>query len=134
MSHYLDTHKGWKTIGDKSYHFKSGWETSYAQFLDWSIANGNVSNWEYEPYTFWFEGIKRGVVSYKPDFKVTLKNGNVEWHEVKGYFDRKSKTKLNRMRIYHPAVKLVVIDGKWFNNKETKILLNVIKQNYDQKI
>lgn len=132
MSHYLDTKKGWAKIGDRSFHFKSGWEKSYALFLEWSITHGDVASWDYEPQTFWFEGIKRGVVSYKPDFKVTLKNGNSHWIEIKGYMDSKSKTKIKRFAKYFPAEKLIVVDGKFFNNKDTKILFAHI-ENYFSK-
>ena len=104
------TKKGWYTSGDRRYFLKSSWELSYAQFLDIELANGTIKRWEYEPDTFWFERIKRGVRSYTPDFKVEYPDGRVEYHEVKGYLDSKSKTKLNRMRIYHPDIEMKLID------------------------
>lgn len=104
------TKKGWYTSGDRRYFLKSSWELSYAQYLDIELANGTIKRWEYEPDTFWFERIKRGVRSYTPDFKVEHADGSVEYHEVKGYLDSKSKTKLNRMRIYHPEIKMKLID------------------------
>jgi hypothetical protein len=56
------------------------------------------------------------VTSYKPDFWVTnFLNPFVEreeWHEVKGYFDARSKTALARMARYYPGEKVVVIDSK----------------------
>ena len=104
------TKKGWYTSGDRKYYLKSSWELSYAQYLDSELANGKIVEWEYEPDTFWFERIKRGIRSYTPDFKVKHLNGEVEYHEVKGYLDSKSKTKLNRMRIYHPQVEMKLID------------------------
>ena len=104
------TKKGWYTSGDRKYFLKSSWELSYAQFLDKELADGTIKWWEYEPDTFWFERIKRGIRSYTPDFKVKHLNGKVEYHEVKGYLDSKSKTKLNRMRIYHPDIEMKLID------------------------
>ena len=104
------TKKGWYTSGDRKYFLKSSWELSYAQFLDKELADGKIVQWEYEPDTFWFERIKRGIRSYTPDFKVKHLNGKVEYHEVKGYLDSKSKTKLNRMRIYHPDIEMKLID------------------------
>lgn len=104
------TKKGWYTSGDRKYYLKSSWELSYAQYLDRELADGKIVEWEYEPDTFWFERIKRGIRSYTPDFKVKYLNGEVEYHEVKGYLDSKSKTKLNRMRIYHPEIKMELID------------------------
>ena len=38
-------------------------------------------------------------------------------------WDSKSKTKVKRFAKYFPKEKLVIIDGKFFNSKETKILL-----------
>lgn len=104
------TVKGWYTSGDRKYYLKSSWELSYAKYLDSELANGTIKWWEYEPDTFWFERIKRGVRSYTPDFKVEHLDGKVEYHEVKGYLDSKSKTKLNRMRIYHPDIEMKLID------------------------
>ena len=65
---------------------------------------------------FWFEGIKRGVTSYLPDFKVLHLNGTYEYVETKGYMDSKSQTKIKRMAKYHPQVKLRVVDKEWFKN------------------
>ena len=104
------TKKGWYTSGDRKYYLKSSWELSYAKYLDELLANGKIVEWEYEPDTFWFERIKRGIRSYTPDFKVKYLSGEVEYHEVKGYLDSKSKTKLNRMRIYHPEIKMKLVD------------------------
>ena len=104
------TVKGWYTSGDRKYYLKSSWELAYAKYLDSELANGTIKWWEYEPDTFWFERIKRGVRSYTPDFKVEYLDGKVEYHEVKGYLDSKSKTKLNRMRIYHPEIVMKLID------------------------
>ena len=104
------TQKGWYTSGDRRYYLKSSWELSYAEYLDKELVNGKIGMWEYEPDTFWFENIKRGVRSYTPDFKVEYSDGGVEYHEVKGYLDNRSKTKLNRMRIYHPDIKMKLID------------------------
>ena len=104
------TVKGWYTSGDRRYYLKSSWETLYAKYLDKELADGKIKGWEYEPDTFWFERIKRGIRSYTPDFKVEYSDGGVEYHEVKGYLDSKSKTKLNRMRIYHPEITMKLID------------------------
>ena len=41
---------------------------------------------------------------------VTLPNGQVEFHEVKGWMDSRSKTCIRRMAKYHPKVVLKVID------------------------
>ncbi len=102
---------GWAEIGGKRHYFRSTWEVNYAHMLEWMKSIGTVKEWEYEAETFWFPGIKRGTVSYLPDFRVTLACGALEYHEVKGRMDPKSKTKIKRMAKYHPGVKLIVVDA-----------------------
>lgn len=93
--------------------FRSSWEANYARYLNWLMANGSdISAWEFEPETFVFEGIKRGTLSYTPDFKLTMNDGSVEWHEVKGWMDDKSKVRLKRFAKYYPSETLVLIDAK----------------------
>lgn len=104
----------WVEIGGKRFYLRSHWEKNFAHYLEFLKQRGYIRDWTYEPRTFWFEGIKRGVCSYKPDFMVTLNDGSIEYREVKGYFDRRSKTKLKRMKKYHPTIKVRVIDGTWF--------------------
>ena len=86
-------------------YVRSSWEANYARYLNLMVKIGVVEHWEYEPRTFWFLAIKRGVRSYKPDFCVKYRDkAEAVYVEVKGYFDAKSKTKLKRMKKYHPAV------------------------------
>jgi len=118
----MHTHKaGWREIGGTRKYYRSLWEANYARYLEWLRFNGQLQNWEHEPETFWFEAIKRGVRSYLPDFKVTENNGDIVYHEVKGYMDAKSKTKIKRMAKYHPDVKLIVIDRKGYTAIKNKI-------------
>jgi hypothetical protein len=82
--------------------FRSGWEANVYRLLR---QQPNVSRIEYEPYdfTFWQFGIKKGTVSYTPDFKVTYNDGTIEWIEVKGGFMRGTdKVKLRRFKKYYP--------------------------------
>ena len=74
------------------------------------IKQNQIKKWEFEPDIFWFLKIKRGVRSYKPDFKVFNSNGTVEYHEVKGWMNPKSKTKLKRMAKYYPNIKMILVD------------------------
>lgn len=107
---YSNAHKGWAEFsGGKRYFLKSGWELKYAEYLEILLGGKAIKAWEYEPTTFWFEKIKRGVRSYTPDFKITHLDDSVEYHEVKGYMDSKSATKIKRMKIYYPDVSLTVI-------------------------
>lgn len=110
-SQYTKYLRGTYNINGKDIFFRSKWEANYALYLDFLIKQKHIISWAYEPQIFYFESIKRGCRSYTPDFKVIIQNG-YEWHEVKGYMDDKSKTKLNRMRIYYPneIVKLITKD------------------------
>lgn len=101
----------WEEIGGQRHFFRSSWEILYARYLQFLKDKREILEWEYEPTTFWFEKIRRGVRSYKPDFRITNKNGSAEYHEVKGWMDPKSKTKIARMALYYPEIKLIVIDA-----------------------
>lgn len=98
---------------------------NFARYLQWLKVNKSINKWEYESHTFWFEGLKRGTVSYKPDFFI-LENDGIAWYaEVKGYFDSKSLTKIKRFKRYYPNLNLRIIDKNWFtrNNKQMKGLI-----------
>lgn len=115
----------WAEIGGKRNFYRSRWEYRYALYLEFMKKHGHIIDWEHEPHTFYFDGIKRGTNNYKPDFKVIFPSGNEEWIEVKGYMDAKSKTKIKRMAKYYPDIKLRVIDKDWFKNNG-RMLKNVI--------
>lgn len=95
-------------------YFRSSWEANYARLLNWMMARGELVSWEYEPKTFVFEAIRRGTRAYTPDFKVTFSDGQAEWHEVKGWLDQKSRTRLKRMAKYFPQEKIVLRDARYF--------------------
>lgn len=98
-------------IGNR--HFRSSWEANYARYLCWLQGQGQIAKWEFEPDTFWFDAIKRGVRSYLPDFKVWPADGGDPYYvEIKGYMDAKSRTKLKRMKKYHPNVTIKLVDAK----------------------
>lgn len=101
---------GWEEVGGKRFYARSRWEANYGRYLEWQKLQGLIVDWDHEPKTFWFEGIKRGVMSYLPDFWVKTKTGE-EYHEVKGWMDARSVTKIKRMAKYHPTIKLQVIDS-----------------------
>ena len=107
---------GWREIGGKRKYYRSRWESNYARYLEWLKSIGEIAGWEHEPETFWFNGIRRGCVSYLPDFRVEEKSGVVVYHEVKGWMDPKSITKIKRMAKYYPDVKLIVIDKKAYES------------------
>lgn len=105
---------GWREINGVRKYYRSRWEANYAYYLEWLRSGGHIAEWKHEPKTFWFEGVKRGTVSYLPDFWVMEKDGTDSFHEVKGWMDDRSKTKIKRMAKYYPNVKLVVIDSKGY--------------------
>jgi Protein of unknown function (DUF1064) len=113
--------QGWVEVGGKRCFFRSKMEVRYAAVLEMFKKGGAIREWEYEPKVFWFKGILRGVNNYKPDFRVTQLNGFVEYHEVKGFMDRKSRTKLKRMKKYFPGVVVRLIDQAWFKANSRNI-------------
>lgn len=106
-----------RDLGDV--YFRSRYEANYARYLNFLISKGNeIEKWEYESDTFRFEKIKRGTLSYTPDFKVFFKDGRIEYHEVKGWDYPKGLTARKRMKKYHPNIKLLLVGEEFF--KEIK--------------
>lgn len=92
-------------------YFRSSWEANIARYLNFLKDKGEIDRWEYEPDTFWFEKIRRGVRSYRPDFKIwDTPDSEPYYWEVKGYDYARGITARKRMAKYYPKVKLVVID------------------------
>lgn len=94
--------------------FRSSWEANIARYL-----MKNKIDWEYEPKTFVFEDIKRGCVSYTPDFYLPTLD---IWIEVKGWMDDKSRVKLERFGKYFPneSEKLWLLDSNEYKIIEKK--------------
>jgi hypothetical protein len=113
---YSRVKRGYFNIDGKEIYFRSKWEANYALYLNFLIAKKEIKSWTFETETFWFEKIRRGVRSYTPDFKVVNNNDSVTFHEVKGWMDAKSKTKIKRMAKYYPETKLIIIDGKCYKD------------------
>jgi hypothetical protein len=95
-------------IDGTEYHFKSKQEYKWAQYLEVLRGLGAIEKWEYEFKTFWFNGIKRGVVSYTPDFWV-WEDGVQVLHEVKVHLTQKDVTKYKRLAKYYPDEKLILV-------------------------
>lgn len=126
--------KVWHEVGEKKYFFRSTYEINYALILQFKKKNRLILDWFYEEKEFWFTGIKRGVCSYKTDFKVINVDGSHEWHEVKGYMDKKSATKLKRMAKYYPNEKVILIDKTTLSNLKKQIPCNYVKKSDFVKI
>lgn len=118
---------GWRQIGDKRVYCRSKWEANYGRYLQFLKEESLIEDWDHEPKTFWFP-IKRGVVSYLPDFLVTnIENHPIKtyWVEVKGFWDARSKTKVKRFYKYFPEEVLKTVDGNWFkeNNPKMRVII-----------
>lgn len=115
----------WREIGGQRCYFRSAWEANYARYLQMLVDEGKIASWEHEPQTFVFDDIMRGSRTYLPDFKVTDKNGGITFHEVKGWMDSRSRTKIARMAKYYPEIALVVVDKDEYKklNKYYKYLI-----------
>lgn len=111
----------WRLIGAQEKFYRSAWEANYARYLEFLKLKKEIKEWQHEPDVFWFEGIKRGCVSYLPDFKVTNNDGSIEYHEVKGWMDDRSKTKIKRMAKYYPSVRLIIIQKKQYDEIRKKL-------------
>lgn len=106
---------GWHEIGGIKMYFRSSWEVKYANHLHGLKLGGTVLKWEYEPETII---LGDSGYAYKPDFRVTLPDASQEYHEVKGWMDDRSKTKLQLMASLFPDKKVVVIDKNWFKEHD----------------
>lgn len=94
-------------------YFRSRWEANYARYLNLLKSLGAIVDWDYEQETFWFEAIKRGVRSYKPDFRVWYKGEQEPVRvEVKGWLKDSDRTKWSRMRKYYPHIRLEIVGQK----------------------
>ena len=116
---------GWREIGGRRNFYRSRWEANYARYLQWLKELGEIKDWAHEPEIFWFEAIRRGVRSYKPDFRVWEKDGTSCLHEVKGWMDSRSKTCLSRMAKYHPSQNIVLIDGPQYRAIRRKVMFMI---------
>lgn len=102
-------------------YFRSRWEANWARYLNWLKSLGEVQSWTFEPKTFEFTSVKRGGRFYTPDFLVINRDGRAEYHEIKGYMDPRSATKLKRMAKYFPQVKIILIDKAAYRDMAKKV-------------
>lgn len=110
-------------VGGKKYYWRAGFEKQWAQYLQFLKDIGEIEDWEYESRTFWFEGIRRGTNNYRPDFKITYKDGSYCWHETKGRLTQKDITKFRRMAKHHPDEKIILVMERQPTQKRQVILL-----------
>lgn len=106
---------------DLGFFVRSRWEANYARYLIWMKARGEISSWEYEPTTFRFDGVSRGPYTYKPDFLVVENDGRRAYHEVKGWMDSASRSRLKRFAKFYPEHTMVVVDAKAYREIQRKL-------------
>jgi hypothetical protein len=104
---------GWRIVNGNSYFFRSRWEANYARYLELMRNNGLIEKWEHEPDVFLLEG-----KGFLPDFKLTITDNAIEYHEVKGWMDERSKNKIEKMAILHPEIDLKIITASWFRSNK----------------
>ena len=116
---YANVKKGYAEDLHDGNFYKSGWERDFARFLLFLMEHNVVDGYEYEPYTFSFQGLgyARGPFTYSPDFilkfskKIPKKKmnqikpifgeinpGQLMYVEVKGQETGKDRNKWRRFR------------------------------------
>lgn len=108
--------RGYIVFGDRAVFVRSRWEANMCAYYEFLKQNRSILDWEYEPTTFWFEGIKRGTNNYKPDFKITESETSSYYVEVKGYWEKKDSVKQARMAKYHPNIVMRYIKQEQYMN------------------
>ena len=97
---------------DIGIYVRSRMEANYIRYL-----NFVKTKWEYEPKIFYFDGIRRGTLTYTPDIYLPEED---KWIEIKGWFTQRAKTSLRRFKKYYFSEfqKLIIIlDDPFSRNK-----------------
>lgn len=106
-----------KDLGNQ--YFRSSWEANIARILDYE----NIE-WKYEYKRFYFEDESNNVLSYQPDFYLPQFN---KWIEVKGWFDEKSKIRIDKFEKEYENEynNLIIIDSEFYLSlaKEFKYII-----------
>jgi hypothetical protein len=111
-------------VGGQTVSFKSLWEYNYACYLQFLKEKKSIKDWEYEPIRFSYkEHYERGPYDYLPDYRVTHLDGSTEWHEVKGYMNSKSRSKIKRFEKHFKEEGIVLIIDKEFFKSAKKYRL-----------
>jgi len=138
-TNYSRTKKGWFLKDGVYIPMRSSWEFNYAHYLNKLLVEGKIKEWEYEATAFKFPEFIFGCRTYSPDFKVTMPNDEIVYHEVKGWMDKKSVLKLSLMKKHFKHIKLKLINeekykkiekskrsipgwGTWFTEKSQGVL------------
>ena len=106
-------HAGKRTIGGETRHFPNRWEANYYRYLHWLESRKEIITFWYQPDYYEFP-VQHGTTRYRPDFHVRTQDPDSDYFieylvEIKGWMDAASKTKLNRMKKYHPEIEVRVV-------------------------
>lgn len=120
---------GYRKIGRRILFFRSSWEANYARYLQLLKNRGQIREWKHEVRTYFFR--KEGV-AYLPDFKVYFPD-HWELHEVKGWFDERSKRNLALMKEYYPLIKIVVIAKPEYKKIQSEFASQILDWEFSAK-
>lgn len=94
--------------------YDSKWEAAYAGYLELRKRAGEIYEWQHKPLRL---RIGKGTAFYTPDFSVINLDGEIELHEVKGYWREAAKVRIKVAADRHPYKFVVVtkgeFDGSW---------------------
>lgn len=115
---------GWRTIGGVKNYYRSKWEANYARYLQALKENGIILSWEHEPDSFLLYSQKGNPMKYVPDFKVFRKVDDkiyYNYHEVKGWNDERSKSKISEFKKMYGDSFLNVIYASEYNKIKKEV-------------
>ena len=92
------------TIGGKDMYVRSQGEKKLAEYLELLKVGGCIKDWAFEQTTFTFPDDK-----YLVDFDVINPDGTFEYYEWKGFFDARSRRKLQLLEKYRPEVVITMV-------------------------
>jgi len=83
-------------------------EASYAALLEARKLAGEIHHWQFEAINLKLAKL----TSYLPDFFIILANGEIEFHEVKGFWQSSGRVKIKVAAENHPWFSFVGVQYK----------------------
>jgi len=97
-------------------NYKNDTERDYAEHLVLLRIAGAIYAWAYTSIRLRIGGKKGSPIFYTPDFMVILSDGQVEFHEVKGFWREAARVRIQAAAERYPFFKFVAISrvkGAW---------------------
>jgi hypothetical protein len=119
--HKYGAYAGEREVDGKKVRFASRMEFNYYLYLRWLKGHGEIRDFEYQPAAFDFRARAKErpdlwkrewlpqKASYRPDFRVTEKDGSVEYVETVGMLRPGHKRNFKLLARLFPGVKLKVV-------------------------